>query len=124
MHEQIADGADVGPIRVLVADDEPALRDASRIAFERGGFELVGSAGDAGEAAVVAETTAPDVALVNVKMPGGRPSRRSGQQRPLASTQVVALSAWEDRATAVEMLRSGTTFTRATSSRLLHIVAA
>jgi PAS domain S-box-containing protein len=108
MQERVADGADVGPIRVLVADDEPALRDAiAELLASEDGFELVGSAGDAGEAAVVAETATPDVALVDVKMPGGGPAAVRGIKERSPTTHVVALSAYEDRATAVEMLRAG-----------------
>src|SRR5690606_5917880 len=59
-----------GPIRVVVSDDHPVVRQGLRSFLEAQGFEVVAEAGD-GEAAVeaVAET-APDVLLTDLVMPG------------------------------------------------------
>jgi EAL domain-containing protein (putative c-di-GMP-specific phosphodiesterase class I)/FixJ family two-component response regulator len=96
-------------VRVLIADDEPALRGAlAELLHHEDRFELVGIAGDADEAIAMAESSRPDVALVDVKMPAGggpRAAREIGRISP--DTRVIALSAFEDRPTVLEMLRSG-----------------
>jgi DNA-binding LytR/AlgR family response regulator len=60
-----------GPLRALVVDDEPAARD--ELAFllgEAGGVEVVATARNAPEALAAAERTQPDVAFVDLRMPG------------------------------------------------------
>jgi EAL domain-containing protein (putative c-di-GMP-specific phosphodiesterase class I)/AmiR/NasT family two-component response regulator len=96
-------------IRVLVADDEPALRGAlAELLSHEDGVQLVGEASDADEAIVLAEREGPDVALVDVKMPAGGGARAAREiQRLSPRTRVIALSAFEDRPTVLEMLRAG-----------------
>ncbi len=96
-------------VRVLVADDEPALRSAlSELLGQEEGVEFVGAAADADEAIDLARRELPDVALVDVKMPaGGGPRAAREIQRLSPSTRVIALSAFEDRPTVLEMLRAG-----------------
>ena len=101
--------ASASPIRVLIADDEPALRDAiaSLLAHEDG-LVLVGEAGDADQAIELAVARRPDVALVDVSMPaGGGPRAAREIIRVSPDTRVIALSAFEDRPTVLEMLRAG-----------------
>lgn len=102
-------GGSVDPIRVLIADDEPGLRVAlaDLLAHEER-VALVGTAGDADEAIVLAERLRPEVALVDVKMPGGGgPHAARGIVSTSPDTRVIALSAFEDRPTVLEMLRAG-----------------
>jgi EAL domain-containing protein (putative c-di-GMP-specific phosphodiesterase class I)/CheY-like chemotaxis protein len=104
-----AAGASAGPIRVLIADDEPALRGAlAELLAHEDHVVLIGAAGDADEAIQLADVSRPDVALVDVKMPAGggpRAAREIGRVSP--RTRVIALSAFEDRPTVLEMLRAG-----------------
>jgi two-component system, NarL family, nitrate/nitrite response regulator NarL len=59
------------PIRVLVADDHPAMRGAlARLVEEHSGLELVGAARDGQEAMAMIVSVDPDVALLDVRMPG------------------------------------------------------
>jgi EAL domain-containing protein (putative c-di-GMP-specific phosphodiesterase class I)/CheY-like chemotaxis protein len=97
------------PIRVLVADDEPALRSAlSELLAHEDGVILIGTAADADEAIEVADNHQPDVALVDVKMPaGGGEKAARGIVRVSPGTRVIALSAFEDRPTVLAMLRAG-----------------
>jgi EAL domain-containing protein (putative c-di-GMP-specific phosphodiesterase class I)/CheY-like chemotaxis protein len=103
--------ADVGtdPIRVLIADDEPALRGALADLLEHeDDVVLIGSAGDADEAIALAGDERPDVALVDVSMPAGGGARAAREiARCSPDTRVIALSAFEDRPTVLEMLRAG-----------------
>jgi len=96
------------PIRVLLAEDEEPLRSAiSDLVTSEPGLEIVAAVGDASEAIELATATMPDVALVDVRMPGGGAQAAKGIRGVSPGTQVVALSAYEDKATVLEMLRSG-----------------
>jgi EAL domain-containing protein (putative c-di-GMP-specific phosphodiesterase class I)/CheY-like chemotaxis protein len=96
-------------VRVLVAEDDPAVREAlCALIIGEPGFELVGAAGDGQEAIDLAEAERPDVALVDVRMPegGGQHAARGISQRS-PETKVIALSADESRDTVFEMLEAG-----------------
>ena len=96
-------------IRVLIADDDQDIREALRalIAHEPD-LELVGAAVDAEEAISLASQHAPDVALVDVRVPGGG-GRRAAEGIALASpnTTVIALSAHDDAASVLDMFEGG-----------------
>jgi EAL domain-containing protein (putative c-di-GMP-specific phosphodiesterase class I) len=93
----------------LIADDEPALIGAlSELLAHEDGVVVVATAGDADEAIELATEARPDVALVDVKMPAGGGARAAREIiRVSPSTRVIALSAFEDRPTVLEMLRAG-----------------
>ena len=55
--------------RILVIDDEAAIRDSLRMTLEYEGYEFVGAA-TGQEGLVLAERDAPDLVLLDVKMPG------------------------------------------------------
>ena len=98
-----------GRITVLIAEDEPGVRAAlSDLISIEDELELVGAAADAQEAIDLAGEHFPDVALLDVKMPLGGGPRAAREIRDLSpTTRVVALSAYEDRITVLEMLRAG-----------------
>jgi two-component system, NarL family, nitrate/nitrite response regulator NarL len=57
-------------VRVLVADDHPAMRGAlARLVREHDGLELIGEASDGEHAQAMIDELAPDVALIDVRMP-------------------------------------------------------
>lgn len=96
-------------IRVLVADDEPAMLEILA-EIVRGGedVELVATARDAAEAAELSKLQRPDVAVLDVKMPGGGGPRATREIRAACpGTRVVALSAFDDREAVLEMLTAG-----------------
>jgi EAL domain-containing protein (putative c-di-GMP-specific phosphodiesterase class I)/AmiR/NasT family two-component response regulator len=102
-------GVPAPPIRILIADDEPALRGAlaDLLAHEES-LLLVAEAGDADQAIELADASRPDVAIVDVSMPaGGGPRAAREIIRVSPTTRVIALSAFEDRPTVLEMLRAG-----------------
>jgi DNA-binding response OmpR family regulator len=56
-------------LRVLVVDDEEPIRVALRIILERRGYAVI-LAGDVSEGLAQARTHTPDVALVDLRLPG------------------------------------------------------
>ena len=96
-------------IRVLVADDEPALRGpwpsssprrSGSSSWERPPTRTRRSPSPSG--------SSPTSPLLDVKMPaGGGPRAAREIQRLSPGTRVIALSAFEDRPTVLEMLRAG-----------------
>lgn len=95
-------------VRVLIADDDPTVRSALTVLVEaEPALSLVGVAADAAEAAALAEQHQPDVALVDVRMPGGGPEAVRAMLGRSPATRAVALSAYGDRASIVGMLAAG-----------------
>ncbi len=97
------------PINVLIADDDPAVRAVLEdVVVDVDGLALVGVASDAPEAIRLAVLHRPDVALVDVRMPGGGGAEATrGILASCPQTKVVALSAHEDRNAVMWMLRAG-----------------
>jgi two-component system nitrate/nitrite response regulator NarL len=98
-----------GRIRVFVADDHPLVRDGLlRAVAERPALEVVGSAGDGRAALDEIRRLVPDVALLDVKMPGldGIAVVRA-LTRDAVPTRVVFLSAYVDSAVAYRALAEG-----------------
>jgi DNA-binding NarL/FixJ family response regulator len=59
------------PIKLLIADDHPVVRDGLSSMFAREpGFEVLGEAGDGSEAVRLAQALEPDVILMDLRMPG------------------------------------------------------
>ena len=100
-----------GLTRVMIADDDANIREALRELLEsESGIEVVAVAADAEEAVAAAVRVHPDVAILDVKMPGGGgPRAARGILAESPATRIVALSAYGDRASILEMLSAGAT---------------
>jgi DNA-binding NarL/FixJ family response regulator len=100
---------DADPIRVLLADDQRVVREG--LAMLLGllpGVEVVGTAGDGEEAVRLAVARAPDVVLMDLRMPrcdGVEATRRLAEVRP--ETRVIALTTYADEPTVLRALRAG-----------------
>jgi DNA-binding NarL/FixJ family response regulator len=59
------------PIKLLIADDHPVVRDGLSAMFAREpGFVVLGEASDGAEAVRLAQSLGPDVVLMDLRMPG------------------------------------------------------
>ncbi|HEX2032355.1 MAG TPA: response regulator transcription factor [Actinomycetota bacterium] len=97
------------PIRVLVAEDDALIRDlVVELVEAEADMELSGAVVDADEAIALAREARPDIALLDVRMPGGGGPRAAREIRRVSpGTRIVVLSALGDRTTVDEMLRAG-----------------
>lgn len=59
------------PVRVLIVDDHPVVRDGLRMLLDAAeGMECIGEAGDGETALALVQTTRPDVVVMDLSMPG------------------------------------------------------
>lgn len=96
-------------IRVIVADDYPAIRHLIYKLFERiPDIEPVGEASDGFQAVKLAQELQPDVALVDISMPGLSGIEASGQIAALGlRTRVILVSTNESPEILQEAIESG-----------------
>ena len=96
-------------IRVVLADDHKMILAALRSMLEKEiDIDVVGEAGDGGALLEVVARTMPDVAVVDIGMPGMNgveATRRLLAERPRLN--VIALSAYSDKRFVLEMLNAG-----------------
>ncbi|MFJ9153637.1 response regulator [Streptomyces sp. NPDC102270] len=102
-------GAETKPARVVVADDQTVVREG--IVMLLGllpGVEVVGAAGDGEEAVALVAELAPDVVLMDLRMPrcdGVEATRRIRAEYP--GTQVVVLTTFADDESLFPALKAG-----------------
>jgi len=94
----VGPGAAAAEPRVLIADDHAPTRAMIRGAVEAGGFEVVGEVADAYGAIREVGQTRPDVALLDVRMPGGglHAAEVISTGQPDVSVVMLTVSADED----------------------------
>jgi DNA-binding NarL/FixJ family response regulator len=99
----------MGTLRVLVADDHEVVRKGLRsIVEEQPGWELAGEASDGREAVDKARALRPDVAVVDVSMPGLNGLEATRQMlRHDAETKVLILTMHESDPLIREVLDAG-----------------
>ena len=97
------------PVRVLLVDDHPVIRDGLQQVLERTGeFEVVGHAGDGEEAEQIAKEVVPDLIIMDVLMPG-----RDGIDAcreiidALEDVRVLMLTASTERDAVIEAVAAG-----------------
>jgi DNA-binding NarL/FixJ family response regulator len=100
-----------GMIKVLVADDQSLVRAGFRILVDSDpGLEVVGEAADGAEACRMASLLAPDVVLMDIRMPGVdglEATRRICGEKELEATKVLILTTFEEDSYVFEALRAG-----------------
>jgi DNA-binding NarL/FixJ family response regulator len=98
-------------LRVVLADDDLLLREGLASLLEHNGFRVVGQAGDATGLPALVRDTAPDVVVVDIRMPPTH--TREGLaaahviRRESATTGILVLSAHVEVEHAMELLASG-----------------
>src|SRR3978361_1518918 len=87
-------------IRCVVADDHPAILDAvSRFLESESGFELVGRANDGERVLQLIDEHAPQIALLDIRMPGiGGIDIAAKLASKHSETAVVLYTAYPERA--------------------------
>jgi two-component system nitrogen regulation response regulator NtrX len=95
--------------RILVIDDEAAIRDSLRMTLEYEGYEFAGAA-TGQEGLALAEREMPDLVLLDVKMPGMDGLEVLGRLHSMyESLPVVMISAHGTPSSAVDAIRKGAT---------------
>jgi DNA-binding NarL/FixJ family response regulator len=97
--------------RVVLADDDVLLREGLASLLERSGFDVVATAGDATELVEVVSKHAPELVVVDIRMPptntreGLEAARAIREESP--DTGILVLSAHVEVEHAMELLASG-----------------
>ena len=95
-------------IRVVVADDHPAFRAGLRLLLQDSGVDVVAEVADGIQALAAVEETRPDVALLDLQMPGltgVEVTRRLQEVAP--ETRVLVLTMIEADETVLAAIRAG-----------------
>jgi DNA-binding NarL/FixJ family response regulator len=99
-------------VRVALADDAMLLREGLARLLTEAGFEVVGLAGDGEELLKLVESTSPDVAIIDIRMPpthtdeGLRAAKTIRERWPAVG--ILVLSQHVNARYALELLSTGT----------------
>jgi signal transduction histidine kinase/ActR/RegA family two-component response regulator len=93
--------------RVVVIDDTADLRDLLKIALTRGGFEVVGEAGDGQQGIDMVRLHQPDVVLLDLAMPVMDGIEALPQIRRLTKGKIVVLSGFGAQHMSERAVRAG-----------------
>lgn len=94
---------------VFIADDHPVVRNGIKAVFSnKSGFVIAGESGDGGEALAKVLTLKPDVAILDVTMPGmnGIEAARNITEKA-SGTKVIIVSMHTDAYTVIDAFRAG-----------------
>ena len=95
------------PIRLVIADDNPRIRSQIRQALEAGGCEVCAEGASADEAVSLAREHRPDVALLDIHMPGNGISAAQQISRSVPQAAVVMLTQSTEDDDLFDALRAG-----------------
>jgi NarL family two-component system response regulator LiaR len=96
------------PIRIVIADDHVLVRQGIRAFLEtHADLSIVGEAEDAAGAVALCSEHRPQVALVDLVMPGGGIEATRAIRTVSAETQVVLLTSFEDAQQIVAAVQAG-----------------
>ncbi len=97
--------------RVVVADDDVLLREGLARLLEGAGYDVIGQAEDAATLAELVKAGAPDLAVVDIRMPPTRTSEGIDAARAIRaefpSVGILLLSAHVELETAIDLVEGG-----------------
>lgn len=106
-------------MRIVIAEDDPLLREGLALLLRAEGLDVVATAPDAADFLVAIDTHKPDVAIVDVRMPPTHTDEgivaAVEARRRLPGLAVLVLSAYVEQAFATDLLSHG-------SSRLGYLL--
>ena len=95
-------------VRVIIADDHAMVREGIKSVLERAGFEVVGEASSGTEVLPLAEQVQPDVAVLDITMPGETGLQAAAKLRQaLPHIRVLILSMYDNSEYVLESVRAG-----------------
>ena len=98
-------------LNLVIADDEPLVREGLRLVLEHGGGAVVAAeASDGAEAVEQVCRHRPDLVLLDIRMPGVdgiEAARRISGDRSLSGVRVVMLTTFADDALLVDAMQAG-----------------
>ncbi|MFI6066164.1 response regulator [Micromonospora sp. NPDC051227] len=99
------------PVRLLIVDDHPVVRDGLRGMFTGDpDFEVVGEAADGSEALVLVAALRPDVVLMDLRMPGMDGVTAIGRlARAGSAARVLVLTTYDTDADVLPAIEAGAT---------------
>jgi DNA-binding NarL/FixJ family response regulator len=101
----MSDGA---AVRVIIADDHAMVREGIKSVLERAGFLVVGEASSGTEVLPLAERVQPDVAVLDISMPGETGLQAAAKLRQaLPHVRVLILSMYDNTEYVLESVRAG-----------------
>ena len=112
-------------LRIVLAEDDVLLREGVASLLERSGFDVVGQAGDAEALLGLVRESAPDLAIIDIRMPPGyateglEAARAIRQQWP--DIGILVLSAHIDVDHAMELLEGGRKIGYLLKSRVTNV---
>jgi len=111
--------------RVVLADDDILLREGLASLLQRSGFDVVGQASDSAELISLVREYAPELAIVDVRMPPGHATEGLEAARVIHSefpqTAILILSAYVEVDEALELLAGGSRVGYLLKSRVTDI---
>jgi len=105
----VAQDLEVSGIRVVMADDHALIRRMIRASLEAGGCEVCGEGSTADDAVRLASECEPDVALLDIHMPGNGIDAARRINEALPQTAIVMLTSSQEDEDLFEALRAGAT---------------
>jgi DNA-binding NarL/FixJ family response regulator len=111
--------------RIVVAEDDVLLREGIASLLAGAGFDVVGQAGDAATLAAVVREHAPELAIIDIRMPPTQTWEGLDAARAIRAEHpeigILLLSAHVEIETAIDLLESGERFGYLLKSRVLRI---